>query len=84
MIACGTTTGGKATVNIRTLYSKEAQLIGVYLGSKSQLISLHKFMKLKKIRPVIDSIFDLKDVALAHKKMEKSSQRGKIVLKISS
>ena len=84
MIACGTTTGGKATVNIRTFYSKEAQIIGVYLGSKSQLISLHKFMKLKKIRPVIDSIFDLKDVAPAHKKMEKSSQRGKIVLKISS
>ena len=41
-------------------------------------------MKLKRIRPVIDSIFDLKDVALAHKKMEKSSQLGKIVLKISS
>lgn len=84
MIACGTTTGGEASVNIRTFYSKEAQIIGAYLGSKSQLISLHKFMKLKKLRPIIDSIFDLKDVALAHKKMENSSHLGKIVLKISS
>jgi NADPH:quinone reductase-like Zn-dependent oxidoreductase len=84
MIACGTTTGGEAIVNIRTFYSKEAQIIGAYLGSKSQLISLHKFMKLKKIKPAIDSIFDLKEAKLAHQKMEKSNQFGKILLRISS
>lgn len=82
MIACGTTTGAEAVVNIRAFYSKEAQIIGAYLGSKSQLVALHKFMKLKKIRPIIDSIFDLKDAKKAHKKMESSSQFGKIVLKI--
>jgi len=45
---------------------------------------LHKFMKLKKIKPIIDSVFDLKDAQLAHKKMENSAQFGKIVLKVSS
>jgi len=84
MIACGTTTGGEATVNIRAFYSKEAQIIGAYLGSKSQLVSLHKFMKLKKIRPAIDDVFDLKDAKVAHQKMEKSNQFGKILLKIPS
>ncbi|HSD04205.1 MAG TPA: zinc-binding dehydrogenase, partial [Nitrosopumilaceae archaeon] len=82
MIACGTTTGTDAIVNIRMFYSKEAQIIGAYLGSKSQLATLHKFMKLKKIRPIIDSVFALKDARLAHKKMESSDQFGKIVLKI--
>lgn len=84
MISCGTTTGGEATVNIRSFYSKEAQIIGAYLGSKSQLVSLHKFMKLKKIKPVIDSVFDLKDARKAHQKMEESNQFGKIVLQVSS
>ena len=84
MISCGTTTGGEAIVNIRSFYSKEAQIIGAYLGSKSQLVSLHKFMKLKKIRPVIDSVFDLKDVKDAHQKMEESNQFGKILLQVSS
>jgi len=84
MVACGTTTGGEATVNIRSFYSKEAQIIGAYLGSRSQLVALHKFMKLKKIKPVIDSIFDLKDVKLAHQKMEKSNQSGKILLQVSN
>jgi NADPH:quinone reductase-like Zn-dependent oxidoreductase len=82
MLACGTTTGAEAIVNIRALYSKEAQIIGTYLGSKSQLVSLHKFMNLKKIKPVIDSVFDLKDVKKAQKRMESSNQFGKIVLKI--
>ncbi len=84
MVVCGTTTGGEAVVNIRSFYSKEAQIIGAYLGSKSQLVALHKFMKLKKIKPVIDSIFDLKDAKLAHQKMEKSNQFGKMLLRVSS
>jgi len=82
MLACGTTSGTEATINIRALYSKESQIIGTYLGSKSQLLSLHRFMKLKKIKPIIDSIFNLKDAKQAHKKMESSNQFGKIILKI--
>ena len=84
MIACGTTTGGEATVNIRAFYSKEAQIIGAYLGSKSQLVSLHKFMRLEKIKPAIDGIFELKDAKAAHQKMEESHQFGKILLQVSS
>jgi NADPH:quinone reductase-like Zn-dependent oxidoreductase len=82
LLACGTTTGSEATINIRELYSKEAQIIGAYLGTKSQLASLHKFMKLKRIKPVIDSIYKLKDARQAHEKMDKSNQFGKIILKI--
>ncbi len=84
MIVCGTTTGGDATVNIRSFYSKEAQIIGAYLGSKSQLASLHKFMKLKNIKPAIDSIYNLKDAKAAHQRMEKSNQLGKILLQVSN
>ncbi len=84
MVACGTTTGGEVTVNIRAFYSKEAQIIGAYLGSKSQLVSLHKFMKLKKIKPVIGDTFKLKDAKIAHQKMEKSNQLGKILLQVSN
>ena len=82
MLACGTTSGSEATINIRTFYSKEAQIVGAYLGTKSQLLSLYKFMRLRKIRPVIDRVFDLKDAILAHEKIESSNQFGKIILKV--
>ncbi len=84
MLACGTTTGSEAAINIRTFYSKEAQIIGAYLGTKSQLVSLHKFMKLKRLKPVIDNVFELKDARLAHERMERSNQFGKIILRIQS
>ncbi|MDE2590907.1 MAG: zinc-binding dehydrogenase [Patescibacteria group bacterium] len=84
MVACGTTTGAEATVNIRAFYSKEASITGAYLGTRSQLVSLHRFMQSKRIRPIIDSVFELKDAKLAHQKMEDSAQFGKIILKVSS
>lgn len=84
LVACGTTSGAEATVNIRAFYSKEATIVGAYLGSRSQLVSLHKFMKSKRIRPLIDSIFELRDARAAQQKMEQGSQFGKILLKVSS
>ena len=67
VIACGTTSGAEATVNIRTLYSKEASIVGAYLGSREQLVSLHRFMRRKRIKPMIDSVFDLNDARSAHR-----------------
>ena len=83
MVACGTTTGGEGVVNIRSFYSKEATIIGAYLGTRAQLVSLHKFMKSKRIRPVIDSVFGLRDARAAQEKMETGSQFGKIILRVS-
>ena len=36
----------------------------------------------KIVKPIIDSVFDLKDVSSAHKKMEASNHIGKIMLKV--
>lgn len=35
-----------------------------------------------RVRPVIDSVFDLEDAAAAHRRMESSSHRGKILLRV--
>ena len=80
MLVCGATSGETASIDIRTMYNKQASIIGAYLGTKPQLIGLLKFMKLKKIRPLIDSTFRLSDVAKAQTRMENSEHFGKIVL----
>ena len=36
----------------------------------------------KIVKPIIDSVFDLNNVADAHKKMESSTHIGKIMLKV--
>jgi NADPH:quinone reductase-like Zn-dependent oxidoreductase len=34
-----------------------------------------------RVRPVIDSVFPLEDAAAAHRRMESSAHRGKILLR---
>lgn len=82
MATCGVITGNYSKVNIFDVYNKQIKIFGIYMGNKSQLIELHKFMKLKKIKPIIDSILSLRDARLAHKKLENGKQFGKIVLRV--
>lgn len=84
MAVCGATTGETANVEIRTLYNKQASIIGAYLGTKAELVEMMKFMQSKKINPVIDSRFKLNEVAAAHERMENSLHFGKILLKIQN
>jgi len=82
MAVCGATSGEVANVEIRTVYNKQASIIGAYLGIKKELVEMMRFMQTKKIRPVIDSKIDLRKAAYAHERMEKNEHFGKIVLMI--
>lgn len=82
MAVCGATSGETANIEIRTVYNKQASIIGAYLGTKAELVEMMRFMQAKKIRPVIDSKFELSQAAKAHERMEKSEHFGKIVLQV--
>ena len=62
-------------------YSKQIVMAGALLGTRAELQELIKFLVRKKIRPVIDSVFELKDAREAHRKMEAGLHEGKILLK---
>jgi len=81
MAVCGMTSGNEATVPIRMFYSKQITMTGALLGTSAQLDQLIKFVIAKKIRPVIDSIFELKDARQAQSKMELNHHQGKILIK---
>jgi len=81
MAVCGMTSGNEAVVPVRMFYSKQITMTGAMLGSKSQLLELVNFVNRKKIQPVIDSVFQLKDAREAQKSMEADLHAGKILLK---
>lgn len=83
MAVCGMTSGNEATVPVRMFYSKQITMTGAMLGSKSQLIELVNFVNRKKMQPMIDSVFRLKDAREAQKRMEANLHAGKILLKIT-
>lgn len=81
MAVCGMTSGNDAMVPVRMFYSKQIVMTGMLLGTRAQLQELIRFVTKKKIRPVIDSIFELKDAKEAQSKMEAGRHAGKILLK---
>jgi NADPH:quinone reductase-like Zn-dependent oxidoreductase len=80
MAVCGTTSGNEATVPVRMFYSKQVVMIGALLGTRSELEELIRFVVRKKIRPVIDFVFPLKDAKKAQSRMESNLHKGKILL----
>ena len=80
MAVCGMTSGNESVVPVRTFYSKQITMRGALMGTRKQLIELVEFVKAKRIRPVIDSIFPLEQARLAQKRMEQGLHSGKILL----
>ncbi len=75
------TAGSEVSFSIRTLYANNVDLIGVYLGTRSDLYSLLTLVSRGRLKPIIDSVFPADDVDKAQIRMEKRQHVGKILLR---
>ncbi len=82
MVTCGATSGPKAEVDIRYLYSKQLSIIGSYMGSMAELYKVLELVERDLLKPTLDQVFPLKEAAEAHRRMESRQNFGKIVLKV--
>jgi NADPH:quinone reductase-like Zn-dependent oxidoreductase len=80
MAVCGMTSGNEAMVPVRMFYSKQIVMTGALLGTRAELHELVRFVMRRKIQPMIDSVFVLKDAKEAQRKMEEGLHKGKILL----
>ncbi len=80
------------SLNLVYLLKNRLQILGTALRSRSVSDKIQLTQALmtfagshfaaRRILPVIDSVFDWKDVAIAHERMESNQNTGKIVLRI--
>ncbi len=78
----GTTTGSESKVDIRYLFVREIQLMGVYMGRRSTLFKITELFERGLLKPVVDKVFKLEEAPKAHTYLEESKHFGKVVLKI--
>ncbi len=72
-----------SNVNLDAAKNKNVSVQYIFMKrERSKLDSLRSLIERGKIKPVIDSVMKLEDVALAHQKLEKGGVKGKIVLKV--
>lgn len=82
LVTCGATTGSEAKFDIRYVFSRELEIHGTYLGTRAELEQILPHMVYERLRPIVDSVYDLKDARTAHEKLESRDFFGKIVLRI--
>ena len=78
----GGTRGKWPTILPQHLFFKQVDIVASTMGSPEDFKAMLKQVSEKELVPVVDSVFDLKDNAEAFKKLESSSQFGKIVLSV--
>ena len=93
VMCIGTVAGTKADIDLRHVLSKRIMIRGTVLRARpleEKIIATQAFARelcplfeRGQLRPVIDSQFDMHDVAKAHRRMESNETFGKVVLKIS-
>jgi NADPH:quinone reductase-like Zn-dependent oxidoreductase len=82
LVTCGATAGGRPNDDLTAIFSKHLKIYGSTLGSREEFRQLLSFMAVKKIKPIVDSVFPLKDTAAAQRHLEEAKQFGKVVLQI--
>ncbi|NPA32186.1 MAG: zinc-binding dehydrogenase [Aquificae bacterium] len=82
LVFFGTTTGSRAELDIRYLFVREIQLLGVYMGSRANLFKIAELFERGVFRPVVDRVFELREAPQAHRYLESSKHFGKVVLKV--
>jgi NADPH:quinone reductase-like Zn-dependent oxidoreductase len=82
LVTCGATTGYKAGIDLRFLFSRQYSLMGSYMGTKAELLRAAQFFFSGQLRPAVDRTFPLAEAAAAHRYLEAGNQFGKVVLEI--
>lgn len=80
IVTCGSTSGGNVDLNLRALFFKRISLIGSTMGPKADQLTVWKLLCRRKLKPVVDRVFPVGEIAKAHEYVESRAAFGKVVL----
>ncbi len=82
-VTCGATTGATPSADITRLFWKQLSMLGSTMASRSDVEQLLAFVNRHQIAPRVDRVFELDEVAAAHRHLESAGHVGKVVLRVS-
>ncbi|HTM58030.1 MAG TPA: zinc-binding dehydrogenase [Candidatus Udaeobacter sp.] len=80
LVTCGATTGGEVKLDINALFGRHLNLMGSWMGRRSELVEVLKFVRDGRLKPVVDRAMPLAEAAEAHRLIEARGHFGKVVL----
>lgn len=84
MVICGATGGDQPDISIRELYQSHRQILGAPFGGWNDFVDVVDLMARTDIRPVIDTVVPMEQVAEGHRIIEEAEHIGKVVVDLTS
>jgi NADPH:quinone reductase-like Zn-dependent oxidoreductase len=72
---------GEAQINPGMILARRACVYGIQVGSREMFEAMNRAIALSQMKPVVDRIFDFKDIQAALKHMESGAHFGKICVR---
>jgi NADPH:quinone reductase-like Zn-dependent oxidoreductase len=82
IVTCGATAGFEPVLNLRHVFWRQLSILGSTLASKARLFDIVALAAAGRIRPVVDRVLPLADVAAGHRVLESRATFGKVVLRV--
>lgn len=82
LVTYGATTGPNPTEEIRQIFWKQLEIIGSTMSNQGEFLDVMRLVLERKFKPVVDVVLPLEQAALAHERLARNEQFGKIVLTV--
>lgn len=83
LVTCGATSGHDVPLNLRVLFFKSLSLLGSTMGSQGEVAEILSHVAAGRLRPVVDRVLPLEEIAEGHRLLEERMVFGKVVLRVS-
>jgi len=80
LVTCGVTSGPLVNLDLRFLFSRHLSIFGSYMGGMKELRTVVRLIEKRRLKPVVDKVFPLREAREAHVRMLEQKNFGKIVL----
>ncbi len=80
VVICGATSGYEAVTDLRLLWNKQQNYLGSHQGNKAELVDAMRCVERGLIKPVVDRVMPLAELARAQELLENDQVQGKVVI----
>lgn len=84
LVIAGATSGERGSVDLGDLYVRQLTILGARMGTKEEFETVLSLVASGVLKPVIDTVFPLREAARAQQRMESGAHFGKIVLELEA
>ena len=80
LVTCGATTGPGVPLDLRYVFSRQLTVLGSMMGTRSELLTVTRLIGQRRLRPIVDTVFPLREAKAAQERLLARDVFGKLIL----